>query len=142
MSSVSDESLTFANTKRGSFCASGAGTTMERMRAALEAIMPFTESSSATQVRGSTPVLLRSRDILADAACCKAIFQPRRGHRNCRVNQTWSILFPAYAAVTRRPAPPINLVLCITQRLHAHRNNGRVSSISEMARAITCSTTS
>ena len=28
---------------------------MERMRAALEAIMPFTESSSATQVRGSTP---------------------------------------------------------------------------------------
>ncbi len=47
---------------------------MERMRAALEAIMPFTESSSATQVdKVERPVLLRSRDILADAAC-KAVF--------------------------------------------------------------------
>ncbi len=49
------------------------------MRAALEAIMPFTESSSATQVVGQRPVLLRSRDILADAACLRQFFSRGEG---------------------------------------------------------------
>lgn len=48
MSFVSDESLTFVNIKRGLFCVFGVGTTMERMRVVLEAIMLFIEFFSVT----------------------------------------------------------------------------------------------
>jgi len=57
LSDSSVVSFTSASTKRGSWRFSSAGTTIERMRAALLAIIPLTESSSATQAIGSTPRL-------------------------------------------------------------------------------------
>ncbi len=52
---------------------------MERMRAALEAIMPFTESSRPRRSVGQRPVLLRSRDILAVRLAVRQFFSRGEG---------------------------------------------------------------
>ncbi len=91
---------------------------MERMRAALEAIMPFTGLPAPRRSVGQRPVLLRSRDYLRMRLAVRQFFSRGEGIETSRKSNMVNT-FSSICSGDAEAVPPINLVLCITQRLHA-----------------------